>query len=257
MTGEDSVCVHKRAQDHQANGEECLENKMIDALERLAKLRDGGALTDEEFAQQKARLLESYSVPPKPSPELPSSPDPEIALVSDNGTQSSGPVWARKKRGTSPVAVGLGLLAIFALTFWVATNVINASRNPASLDEGGPDPSNSSESDPAYPIVVAVSRGYMTGDMCRLVIGVANMGDTRFASLNLSAIALDQDGMPIGDGPMTISNFRPRSTVTETPLFSNVHCAEIAEVKIEIKSMNPVQEMSFVGASDSVLPVSY
>jgi len=112
-------------------------------------------------------------------------------------------------------------------------------------------------SEPAYPIVVAVSRGEMTGGMCRLLIGLANMGDVRFESLNLTAVALDQSGMPIGDGPMPITNFRPQSTVTEGPLFSNVRCSEIAEVKIEVESMNPRREMNFVGAEDSKLPISY
>ena len=111
--------------------------------------------------------------------------------------------------------------------------------------------------EPAYPIVVAVSRGHMTGNMCRLLIGVANTGDVRFDSLNLSAVALSESGMPIGDGPMTISNFRPQSTVTENPLFSNVQCSEIAAIKIEIKSMRPERELAFVGASDSILPISY
>lgn len=49
-------------------------------LEKLAKLREQGILTDEEFQTQKKKILEESAIPP-PSPELPQKKSSNLPLI--------------------------------------------------------------------------------------------------------------------------------------------------------------------------------
>ncbi len=79
----------------------------IEALERLAKLHQSGALTDAEFAAQKARLLEARAEPAAPAYQ----PAPSYAAepAKSDGVQ---PLWLLLG---ALLAVGLGVLLWWTL----------------------------------------------------------------------------------------------------------------------------------------------
>ena len=79
----------------------------IEALERLAKLHQSGALTDAEFAAQKARLLEGRIEPT--APVYPAAPAYSAEPTTSDGIQ---PLWLLLG---ALLAVGLGVLLWWTL----------------------------------------------------------------------------------------------------------------------------------------------
>lgn len=102
-----------------------MDGKSLDALERLGRLRDAGALSEEEFQAQKQAILGGHDEatgggsPARPpfDQEAGTAQDFARATVeTPTGRDTGVPVWARKKRGLSP----LGIAALLALIFLTA-----------------------------------------------------------------------------------------------------------------------------------------
>ena len=104
-----------------------MDGKSLDALERLGRLRDAGALSEEEFQAEKQAIMNgpgdgssaassaartSDQETPVPQDLLGPLSEPHAAR-SDEGSRV--PVWARKKRGLSPLGIA-GILALIFLT---------------------------------------------------------------------------------------------------------------------------------------------
>ena len=109
----------------------------IEQLERLTQLHKAGALTDEEFAAQKARLLAASNQPASPPPP----PPPVVAPVPPAYTPepvAAAPAWepadeepARSGGVPKWVLVAVpAALAVLAAAAWFGS----------SLGSGGPDP---------------------------------------------------------------------------------------------------------------------
>ena len=103
----------------------------MESLERLVRLRDAGALTEEEFAREKAKILaedEPASSPtdqPRVSPRIPSAP-PQIvdAPLLSAGVQ------------TSEDAVGMARRAWASVTAMVASSIVAGIANSVAIFNG-------------------------------------------------------------------------------------------------------------------------
>ena len=74
-----------------------------DELERLQRLRESGALTDEEFQAEKRRLLGHQSIAPEDEPEA------EAEAEAERGKHSRRPIWIALALAALVVAVVAGL----------------------------------------------------------------------------------------------------------------------------------------------------
>ncbi|HQA18063.1 MAG TPA: SHOCT domain-containing protein [Novosphingobium sp.] len=126
----------------------------IEQLERLTRLHKDGALTDEEFAVQKARLLEAKDAPaqPAPMPEPPQAPVPS-ATPAYTAEPVYEPEPAPQKSRVS-LFVGLGVVAagILGAAAWYGSRAVpddqlvaagavaSASPSGAELATDAPEP---------------------------------------------------------------------------------------------------------------------
>lgn len=104
----------------------------IDRLERLAKLRADGALTEEEYQAQKAIVLQSTAAPPSPAPSPsmgPAASAPIAASSPSAGGVIEGP--PPKNRNAQILAVSLALLALVLVAALVAWRLGALSKPPA------------------------------------------------------------------------------------------------------------------------------
>lgn len=93
----------------------------LDALERLMRLRDADALSEDEFQAEKKALLEKEAangvIPASSGPSAESTADP---LTNVSGSKLSDrantPIWARKKRSHGLVQVVMLIAALFVAT---------------------------------------------------------------------------------------------------------------------------------------------
>ncbi|HEY0414567.1 MAG TPA: SHOCT domain-containing protein [Allosphingosinicella sp.] len=107
----------------------------IEALEKLAGLKDKGVLTDEEFSAQKAEILRrQHTAPPAPTEEAAGTPS-----------------WRTRMRGRPLLLAGVGVagaLVIGALIAWSITTDIQSLKG-----SGGSADSNSSKTAAADAVV--------------------------------------------------------------------------------------------------------
>lgn len=104
-----------------------MDGKKLDALERLGRLRDAGALSEEEFQAEKQAIMKGPSSGPSVGNSAASSSDQETRAPAEllgpmterhSGRSSEGsrvPVWGRKRRGLSPWGIA-GVVALVFLT---------------------------------------------------------------------------------------------------------------------------------------------
>lgn len=118
------------------------QGSVAEELSRLADLRDRGALTDEEFAEQKSRLLDARS-------RSPASGGP----VRDNGSAPQQILsQAGEKKGGLGKTLGIGCLALLGLLIVLSAIGNSVKDRPAtstqSLGEESQSASASSEEEP-------------------------------------------------------------------------------------------------------------
>lgn len=105
----------------------------IEQLERLTQLHKAGALTDEEFAAQKAKLLDSANAP-APAP-APAPAAPVAAAPMAEAAPAAQPDWAYeapRQGGVSKwVLIGLPVAAVLAGAAWFGSSLLGG---------GGADP---------------------------------------------------------------------------------------------------------------------
>ena len=114
-----------------------MDGKKLDALERLGRLRDAGALSEEEFQAEKQAIMKGPSGGPSVGNSAASSSDEETRAPAEllgpmterrsglSSEESRVPVWGRKKRGLSPWGIA-GLVAlVFLATFGSAMWFLN------------------------------------------------------------------------------------------------------------------------------------
>lgn len=94
---------------------------VADELTRLADLRDRGVLTDEEFAEQKLRLLGSRSASQGANPSMGPAMPPQNAVsdISSKPQGSGGPITEPPKGGVGKVA-GIGCLVVLGIFILLA-----------------------------------------------------------------------------------------------------------------------------------------
>ncbi len=119
-------------------------NEQLDALERLHRLREAGALTDAEFAAGKARILDGQA-PPRPI----AAPAPVVFDRRDSAAagRSTARYWIGGSAAALVVAVG-GAWLLFSEPLVPAVNapphrtIRTARPRPASADTHDPFPTD-------------------------------------------------------------------------------------------------------------------
>ncbi|MDB5678358.1 SHOCT domain-containing protein [Sphingomonas bacterium] len=118
---------------------------ITEELGRLADLRDRGVLTQEEFDQQKAMLLNpptGGAAPPKPAPDPVASPTPAVVaapVATEQGTKPRPPGYAPPTPGSKTalfVIIGVGGLIVILLALWAA-GVFRSSRTTMTSTNSG------------------------------------------------------------------------------------------------------------------------
>ena len=94
---------------------------VADELTRLADLRDRGVLTDEEFAEQKSRLLGSGAASQGAGPSMGPATPPQSALsdLRSKSQGSGGPITEPPKRGVGK-GIGIGCLVVLGIFILLA-----------------------------------------------------------------------------------------------------------------------------------------
>lgn len=115
-----------------------MDGKSLEALERLGRLRDAGALSEDEFQAQKQAIFNRQSEGPAESSPVASTVDqvaassrdfPGPSAATSGGREAVVPVWARKKRGLNPSGIAVLLALIFMTTFGAAMWFLNRADN--------------------------------------------------------------------------------------------------------------------------------
>ena len=107
-----------------------MDTGKLEALERLMRLRDAGALSEAEFQAEKAKLLQVPASTAPPEPDI----DPlETGSSADrgNGQRAPTPVWARKKRSVGTAQVVALLCAILVATVGATMWLLYRDGEPA------------------------------------------------------------------------------------------------------------------------------
>jgi Short C-terminal domain len=87
----------------------------IEQLERLTRLHKDGALTDAEFAAQKARLLEGQAAADQSAPALPPPAAPAYADFDDEPARPRWPLFA---------GIGAAVIAVVAGAAWFGSGIV-------------------------------------------------------------------------------------------------------------------------------------
>lgn len=99
----------------------------IEQLERLTNLHKAGALTDEEFAAQKARLLAAQDQPPPPVAPVP-APAPEPApMAVEHYADYDKPAWGGVHK---LVLFGLPALLALGAAAWFGSTLVSNKTDP-------------------------------------------------------------------------------------------------------------------------------
>ena len=122
----------------------------LEALERLANLRDRGVLSEDEFSREKANLLDNEHVVPLGGSPSPKSPEPKASASPEGDSQKLG--YAKRLAASraveqkmwsfgpiSDVETGTLLLSGGWLAFWLITGdgLIDVARNFGTALSGG------------------------------------------------------------------------------------------------------------------------
>lgn len=103
----------------------------LESLERLVRLRDAGALTDQEFASEKAKILakDDQTSLPKEQPSVSSKPPSHPPEASEVPLQSAGVQ-------TPEDAVGMARRAWASVTAMIASSVVAGIANSVAIFNG-------------------------------------------------------------------------------------------------------------------------
>ncbi|WP_309621936.1 SHOCT domain-containing protein [Novosphingobium sp.] len=98
----------------------------IEQLERLSQLHKAGALTDEEFAAQKARVMALAAAPdasraPEPEPAAPAAAEWDSAAYVADAPRSTAAKWA---------LIGLPVALVLAGAAWFGSTLIGPKSDP-------------------------------------------------------------------------------------------------------------------------------
>jgi hypothetical protein len=106
----------------------------INALERLQRLREAGALSEEEFQQEKAALLGRGDAP---------QPGPPTAAIAENGAaDAASEIYAPPGRRSPPLWMLAGGAALLLIVVVGAMLLLRGGDRPAAFDVGSVPPAN-------------------------------------------------------------------------------------------------------------------
>ncbi len=119
----------------------------MEQLERLAQLRDQGLLTEDEFAEQKRRLLDAQATPPAGTLRV-ESPAQAAPYASDGYSEPDEP----KSSKLPWIIAGLAALLAVSAAAWFGSGLLPRGADPALTDgelDPSPSPSASALASPA------------------------------------------------------------------------------------------------------------
>lgn len=129
-----------------------MDEKSLDALERLGRLRDAGALSDDEFEAHKQAILTGQVARPVQSKPKLVNPEPEPVASGESFVSSDAasahrttratprsPIWARKKHAPNAFSTAAFIVLIFVATLGGSLWFLNRpSDDPNSFMAAGP-----------------------------------------------------------------------------------------------------------------------